>query len=319
MKLKETAVMVAFLLVLGSVGLGYSIQHPETPTTYAQSGNETPVNNTTVNGTILVSQSSQNLIVVTNITNATGNGTGNATNNTTGNVTNNTTNNTTGNGSVTIFLDWIQITPSGSIPHVVQDSKGVQYYAYCLEPSQKAQSGAGLASEGAEQSAVIIKTAKNSDPANDESATSAQMKIWVLVTGGNTNTNTGEGASYSANMSQSEIQSGLNQAKTDLMTEYKVSEDQLGTLVEYKPMDITGSAMVSNLALSVQDTLNIYPGRVKTNISNNTTNTTNQTNQTNETNITNETSTQANTSNQGTGNSNGSGNVIYIILRFFNI
>jgi hypothetical protein len=315
MKLKDTAIIVAFLLVLGSVGLGYSIQQPDTPTTNTQSGNQTPANNTTVNGTILVSQSSQNLIVVTNITNATGNRTGNATNNT----TENTTNNTTENGNGIILGDWIQITPSGSIPHIVQDSKGMQYYAYCLEPSQKAQSGASLASEGAEQSAVIIKTIKNSDPTNDESATSAQMKIWVLVTGGNTDTSTGEGASYSANMSQSQIQSGLNQAKSDLMTDYKVSEDQLGTLVEYKPMDITGSAMVSNLALSVQDTLNIYPGRVRTNISNNTTNTTNQTNQTNETNITNETSAQSNTSNQNTGNTNGSGNVIYMILRFFNI
>lgn len=301
MNLNKIAVVVTFLLVLGSLGLGYSIQQTDTPTTNTQSG--TPANNTTVNGTILVSESSQNLIVVTNITNK----------------TNNTTENRGDDRTGTISRDWTQITKAGSIPHVVQDGSGVQYYAYCLEPAQKAQVGADLTPLGPEKSAVILKTIKNSDPSNGESATSAQMKIWVLVTGGNTDTSTGEGASYTANMTQSEIQSGLNQAKTEIMNEYRVSEDQIGTLVEYKPMDITGSAMVTNLALQVEDTLNVNPGRFRLNVSNNTTNITNNTtNQTNQSNFTNETTTQTNTTTQTTSNNSGT-NMMYIILRFFNL
>lgn len=304
---------MVFLMGFGSLGLIYAIQNTDTPTVTVPPNNQSegsPGNNTTVNGTILVSESSQNLVLVRNIT-----------------VNNSTGNNTTGNNSSVNQpnpvngLTIMQVTPSGSIPHIVELSDGTsaqQYYAYCIEPTQKAQIGASLTPEGAEQSAVILKTIKNSNPSDEESATSAQMKIWVLVSGGSIDPSVGEGSSYAQEMSSSQLQSELNQAKNDIMDEYNVPEDQIATLVEYKPVDMAGTTIISNVAQSVQDSLNVNTKNIILNTTNNTTNNTTTNNTT--TNITNETNISTepmqNNSNSETNGNTSSGNLIYMIMEF---
>ena len=318
----EQKYLIYFLVILigfGSLGFVYSIQNTETPTVSAPPGNNqggegSPSNNTTVNGTILVSESSQNLVLVRNIT----------TNNSTGN--NITVNNSSVNQPTPVTgVNILQVTPSGSIPHIVEISDGIstqQYYAYCVEPTQKAQSGASLTPDGVEQSAVVLKTIKDSNPSNEDSATSAQMKIWVLVSGGSTDPSIGEGSSYANEMSSSELQSELNQAKKDIMDEYNVTEDQIGNLVKYKPVDIAGTAIISNVALSVQDSLNLNTKNAGLNNTNNTTNNTTINNTTNinvsnETNVTTETMQNTST-NQQTSNSS-SGSIVYMILEFLRL
>lgn len=274
MNSKPIIILLIFLMVVGTFGYVYArVTQPEDTIDTAA---PPVVNNTTVNRTILVSNSSQDLIIIRNATNTSGN-----------------------NSTIPIRTSRItQITPSGSIPHIVEISDGtnsVRVYAYCIEPSQKAVSGANLDSGGVENSAVIIKTAQESNPSDPQSATNAQMKIWVLISGGSTNQ--GEGATYASGMSSSQLQSNLNQAKNEIMTEYKVSEDQIGNLVDYKPINAMGTTMVSNLAVTVQSSVGVNTRKVKVNLTNNTTanNTTNQTNQTNVTDTqTNNTDSQTN-------------------------
>lgn len=262
MNSKPIIILLVLLMIVGT--LGYVYARVTTPDQTVDTMNP-PVDTanppiiTTNDRTVVVSNSSQNLIIV-----------------------NNTTSNNTTVPVRAVRI--VQVTPSGSIPHQVDISDGtntVRVYAYCVEPSQKAVSGANLDVGGVENSAVIIKTVQDSNPTDKQSATDAQMKIWVLLSGGSTSQ--GEGAAYAAGMSSSQLQSNLNKAKNDIMTEYKVSEDQIDTLVDYKPVNMAGTTMVSNFAVSVQSSVGINPKRVKLNITNNTTanNTTNQTNQTN--------------------------------------
>ena len=306
MKTNYLVILVVSLMLIGSLGFVYSnppVEIPTAPPPGGEEGGGSPSgNNTTVNGTILVSQSSQNLVIIRNVTNTSGN---------------NSSVSENPNGQV---IKIRQVTPSGSIPHIVEVDDGTnsyQLYAYCVEPSQKAQSGASLTAEGVEGSAVILKTIKNSNPENDESATDAQMKIWVLLSGGSTDASIGEGSSYATTMSTSQLQSELDRAKNEIMDDYNVSEDQIAGLVDYKPVDVTGSTMMSNFALSVQNTLHVNPKRIKLNISNNTTvnNTTN--NVTNQTNI-NVDNTQ-NISNSTSSGNSSTDNILQLILRLFNL
>ncbi|MCE5214599.1 MAG: hypothetical protein LLF83_07770 [Methanobacterium sp.] len=263
MNSKPVIILLAFLMVIGTLGYVYArVTQPEDTIDTMNPPIDTanpPV--VTTNRTVVVSNSSQDLIIV---------------------------NNSTGNNSTVPVrpVRITQITPSGSIPHVVELSDGtnsVRVYAYCVEPTQKAVSGANLDVGGVENSAVIIKTAQDSNPSDPQSATNAQMKIWVLLSGGSTSQ--GEGAAYAAGMSSSELQSNLNQAKSEIMTQYHVSEDQIGDLVDYKPVNVMGTTMVSNFAVTVQSSVGVNTRKVKVNLTNNTTanNTTNQTNQTNTT------------------------------------
>jgi hypothetical protein len=288
---KPIIILLVLLTTLGSIGyVGARLVGSDSTVTTAP-----PVaNNTTVNGTIVVSQTSQDLIIVRNKTG------------------NNSTTPSFGGGTPVRIT---QVTPSGRIPHIVEVTDGtntVQLYAYCVEPSQRAVSGSSLSSSGVEQSAVILKTAKDSDPSDTESARSAQMKIWVLESGGSTDTGQGEASAYAAGMTSTQLQGNLTQAKNEIMSDYKVTEDQIGNLADYKPVDMMGTAMVSNFAVTVQSTLKINPKKLKINITNNTTanNTTNQTNQTNVTN---------NTQNNNSGSNNGSTRILYMIMNILKL
>lgn len=284
MNTKPIMVLLLIFLITGSLGFVYSID--QSNRSIKGNGSFDQGNNTTtVNGTILVSPNSQDLIIVRNKTNGT-----------------NSTN-VTGNGTPRI-PKFNQETPSGRIPHIVDEDDGVNsvpLYAYCIEPKQKAKICESLNSAGPEQSAVIIKTIRDSNPDDKQSAINTQFKVWILVSQGNIDISQGEASDYAADMTNEQLQSNLTQAKNDLMNQYGVSENQLAGLIDYQPIDVMGNGLMTDLVAMIKNMLNLYP---KINVIPNLTNNNSNSNKSNQTNQTNQTNNSKNNSNNQSSDRN---------------
>jgi len=156
-----------------------------------------------------------------------------------------------------------QETQSGSIPHQVvarfTNGQTRTYQAYCMEPYQRAAPGTNL-NNGGLAPAVIVQTVQGSDPSNSASAYHAQLRIWVLVTGGNVDINRGEVVSMMAlnGISTDQLNADLADVENEVRNDYGVSEDQIYGLTEFKVVDIFGNNLMENFLTMLRHLFGIY-------------------------------------------------------------
>ncbi|OPX60386.1 MAG: hypothetical protein A4E25_00456 [Methanobacterium sp. PtaB.Bin024] len=151
-----------------------------------------------------------------------------------------------------------QTTSAGSIPHQVADSNGATYYAFCMEPGQKAQVGENLTNTDAAP-AVIYDLVKKSDPEDDDNAYKTQLKIWALLTGGNISSS-GEVAVLKENMgiSDDQFKEDVKTATNELKKEYGSKDGQITPLLDYRTVNIFGYNMLENLFTGIKHLFGWY-------------------------------------------------------------
>ncbi len=159
----------------------------------------------------------------------------------------------------------IQSTPSGTIPHiiivknngkkpvmvesgqiltsdisqnlvvaedeVVDQNTSESVKAYCYEPNQSAVPGSNLKPSN-QASAPIETLIRNSNPSNIQNATQTQLQIWILITKDNVNINSGEAPSLvqTQQISDSQLNQDISNAKNNLMTTFNISSSEIGNL-----------------------------------------------------------------------------------------
>ncbi len=164
-------------------------------------------------------------------------------------------------GSVQI----IQSTPAGTIPHIiivknngkkpvmiesgqiltsnnsqnlvvaedtmVEQNSSESVKAYCYEPNRSAIPGSNL-KPSSKASAPIETLIKNSNPSNIQNATLTQLQIWILVTKDNVNINSGEVTSLvqTQQISNSQWNQDISNAKNNLTTTFNISSSEIGNL-----------------------------------------------------------------------------------------
>ncbi len=103
--------------------------------------------------------------------------------------------------------------------------------AFCLYPSPKAVVNARLLPTNDTYNAVN-RVISNSNPSDPQNAMKTQLQIWVITTGGNLNPYTGEPVAVveSQNMTWKQLRQNISSAKSDIMTLFNVTENQIGSL-----------------------------------------------------------------------------------------
>jgi hypothetical protein len=183
-----------------------------------------------------------------------------------------------GNGNVKV----IQKTAAGTVPHEVEITNGgnstinvkkgnalvsspsedlvvaedkqiapnstATLKAYCIEPSQRAIVDTKLLPVNNTYYGVN-RVISDSDPYNSQSAYDAQLKIWVIMSGGNLNIYTGEPVAVreTKGITWTQFRQNIADAKNDIMKSFNVTESEIQNLNQ-KP-----STSPSNL---INDTIN---------------------------------------------------------------
>lgn len=166
-----------------------------------------------------------------------------------------------GSGNIKV----IQMTPAGTIPHeieisnnrnstinvkkgnalastvsqdlVIAEDKHIApnstetLKAYCIEPSQRAVVDTKLLPVN-NTYAGVNKVLSDSDPYNLQSAYNAQLKIWVIMSGGNLNPYTGEPVAVVNNMgiTWTQFRQNIADAKNDVMRSFNITESEIKNL-----------------------------------------------------------------------------------------
>jgi len=119
--------------------------------------------------------------------------------------------------------------------------------AYCLDPSQKAVVGAKLLPTNATYSA-ITHVISSSNPSNSQSAMNAQLQIWVITSEGNLNLYTGEPVAVveNNNMTWSQFRQDIANAKSDVMSTFNVTEDNIKNLNQTQSSNTQISSWIDN-------------------------------------------------------------------------
>lgn len=152
-----------------------------------------------------------------------------------------------------------QLTPPGTIPHQIADSEGVTYYAFCVEPGQKAQVGQKL-NHADTAPAVVNDLVEKSNPDDSNNAYKTQIKIWTILTGGNIDSNSGEVSllKEERGISDNQFKADVNTATDELKKEYGVKDGQLSLLLDYRTVNIFGYNMLENLFTGIKHLLGWY-------------------------------------------------------------
>jgi hypothetical protein len=152
-----------------------------------------------------------------------------------------------------------QVTPAGTVPHQVADSNDETYYAFCMEPGQKAQVGETLTSSDISP-AVIYDLVEKSNPDNINNAYNTQIKIWAILTGGNIDPHSGEASLLKEKMgiSDNQFNEDVNTATEELKKEYGVKDGQISLLLDYRAVNIFGYNMLENLFTGIKHLLGWY-------------------------------------------------------------
>ena len=152
-----------------------------------------------------------------------------------------------------------QVTPAGTVPHQVADPNGVTYYAFCMEPAQKANVGQQLDYTDTAP-AVIYDLVEKSNPDDGNNAYKTQIKIWTILTGGNINSDSGEVSLLKEEMgiSDNQFKADVNTTTEELKKEYGVKDGQISLLLDYHTVNILGYNMLENLFTGIKHLLGWY-------------------------------------------------------------
>lgn len=103
---------------------------------------------------------------------------------------------------------------------------------YCFEPNQKAVPGNNLTPSGDRASNQVIQIIQNSNITNIQNATSSQLQIWVLVTGGKVNIAGGEASALSEvqGLTTNQFNDEINKAQNQVTTFLNITTNQLQDL-----------------------------------------------------------------------------------------
>ncbi len=114
---------------------------------------------------------------------------------------------------------------------VVDQNTSESVKAYCYEPNQSAVPGSNLKPSN-QASAQIETLIRNSNPSNIQNATQTQLQIWILITKDNVNINSGEAPSLvqTQQISDSQLNQDISNAKNNLMTTFNISSSEIGNL-----------------------------------------------------------------------------------------
>jgi hypothetical protein len=176
------------------------------------------------------------------------------------------------NGKVTV----VQNTTAGTVPHVVtiknNDTKPVKVQkgdilksnssqdlviaensnipensteninAYCFEPTQQAVVGAKLQPSSNTASSQIKQIITDSNPSDIQNATSAQLQIWTVVSGGNLTIYSGEPAALvdKQGITFFKLRQELTDAKSSVMSMFNVTSDGLENLTQQSTTTSSG-------------------------------------------------------------------------------
>ncbi|WP_414468968.1 ARPP-1 family domain-containing protein [Methanobacterium sp. ACI-7] len=103
--------------------------------------------------------------------------------------------------------------------------------AYCIEPSQRSVPGSKLLPTNNTYGAVN-RIISGSNAADSQSAYNAQLKIWVIMSGGNLNPYTGEPVAVvdTKQISWGQFRQDIADAKSSVMSTFNVDEGQISNL-----------------------------------------------------------------------------------------
>lgn len=152
-----------------------------------------------------------------------------------------------------------QQTSAGTVPHQIADSNGITYYAFCMEPGQKAKVGESLTIADISPG-VIYDLVEKSNPDDGNNAYKTQIKIWAILTGGNIDSNSGEVSILKDEMgiSDNQFKIDINTATDELKKEYGVKDGQISLLLDYRTVNIFGYNMLENLFTGIKHLLGWY-------------------------------------------------------------
>ena len=130
---------------------------------------------------------------------------------------------------------------------VPQNSTG-NVSAYCFEPGQEAVQGAKLSPSATTASTQIKQIIDNSNPSDLQNATSTQLQIWTVVSGGNLNIYSGEPAALVDNqgITFSKLRQELANARSSVMTMFNVNSEGLTNLSQNSTTTSSGVQGVFN-------------------------------------------------------------------------
>ena len=130
--------------------------------------------------------------------------------------------------------------------------------AYCIEPDQKAVSGATLYPSGTVSNQIkqIIDSSNSSDLQN---ATQSQMEIWVIASKGDVDVYSGESMAVVQTQKTKYylLKEKLDTAKTDVMTRFNLTSDAIQNVSVTSDSDNSANTWISDIRQWVKNTLGI--------------------------------------------------------------
>ena len=128
--------------------------------------------------------------------------------------------------------------------------------AYCLDPSQRAVVGAKLLPTNTTYSA-ITRVISSSNPSNSQSAMNTQLQIWVITSGGNLNPYTGEPVAVveNNNITWSQFRQDIANAKSDVMSTFNVTEDNIKNLNQTQSNSAQTSSWIDNTISWIKESI----------------------------------------------------------------
>ncbi len=128
--------------------------------------------------------------------------------------------------------------------------------AYCLDPSQRAVVGAKLLPTNTTYSA-ITRVISSSNPSNSQSTMNTQLQIWVITSGGNLNPYAGEPVAVveNNNMTWSQFRQDIANAKSDVMSTFNVTEDNIKNLNQTQSNSAQTSSWIDNTISWIKESI----------------------------------------------------------------
>ncbi|MGB9978057.1 hypothetical protein [Methanobacterium sp.] len=128
--------------------------------------------------------------------------------------------------------------------------------AYCLDPSQRAVTDTKLLPVNTTYSA-ITRVISSSNPLNSQSAMNAQLQIWLITSGGNLNLYTGEPVAVveNNNITWSQFRQDIADAKSDVMSTFNVTEDNIKNLNQTQSNSGQTSSWIDNTISWIKESI----------------------------------------------------------------
>ena len=128
--------------------------------------------------------------------------------------------------------------------------------AYCLDPFQRAVVEAKLLPTNTTYSA-ITRVISSSNPSNSQSTMNTQLQIWVITSEGNLNQYTGEPVAVveNNNMTWSQFRQDIANAKSDVMSTFSVTEDNIKNLNQTQSNSAQTSSWIDNTISWIKESI----------------------------------------------------------------